>query len=303
VTGLSLLAFLGAGYSHLSKEVFDGICFGDVVRKALQWILAHQDVEGCVGARTPRYLYNHLLCALALTEAYGMTGSNLFKDNAQKAVDFIVAAQTAGKGWRYAAKDGESDTFATGWAVMALKSAELAGLSFPNSAYEGARKWLDEVTEENTHRVGYTAKNTGKVYDAGKNERFTHHETLTAAGMVARIFMDKNGSDPRLSGGVQLLVKDTPRADANEIDYAYWYFGSMALFQYDGPTGTSWKRWNEKMKDVVLKGQRAAKEGEKSGSWEPVDRWSHAGGRVYATAMNALTLEVYYRYANVFGGK
>ena len=37
------------------------------------------------------------------------------------------------------------------------------------------------------------------------------------------------------------------------------------------------------------------------GSWEPIDRWGGEGGRVYATAINALTLEVYYRYANVFG--
>jgi hypothetical protein len=32
-----------------------------------------------------------------------------------------------------------------------------------------------------------------------------------------------------------------------------------------------------------------------------VDRWGFEGGRVYATAINALTLEVYYRYGNVFG--
>ena len=32
-----------------------------------------------------------------------------------------------------------------------------------------------------------------------------------------------------------------------------------------------------------------------------VDRWGFAGGRVYATAINVLTLEVYYRYENVFG--
>ena len=39
----------------------------------------------------------------------------------------------------------------------------------------------------------------------------------------------------------------------------------------------------------------------KDGSWEPSDRWSVEGGRAYATAINALTMEVYYRYANVLG--
>ncbi|GEM_PF-7087366 len=32
------------------------------------------------------------------------------------------------------------------------------------------------------------------------------------------------------------------------------------------------------------------------GSWLANDRWSDEGGRVYTTALGALTLEVYYRY-------
>ncbi|MBK9976081.1 MAG: hypothetical protein IPP14_15010 [Planctomycetes bacterium] len=32
------------------------------------------------------------------------------------------------------------------------------------------------------------------------------------------------------------------------------------------------------------------------GSWDSVDAWGSAGGRVYSTAINCLTLEVYYRY-------
>ena len=34
-----------------------------------------------------------------------------------------------------------------------------------------------------------------------------------------------------------------------------------------------------------------------------MDRWSSEGGRVYATAMAALTLEVYYRYPRVLALK
>jgi len=38
-----------------------------------------------------------------------------------------------------------------------------------------------------------------------------------------------------------------------------------------------------------------------NGGWLVPDRWCYAGGPIYATALNVLTLEVYYRYANAFG--
>jgi len=36
--------------------------------------------------------------------------------------------------------------------------------------------------------------------------------------------------------------------------------------------------------------------GSLKGSWDPDPVWGGHGGRVYATAMAALTLEVYYRH-------
>jgi hypothetical protein len=304
VAGLSMLAFLGAGYSHLSKDTYDGICFGDVVRRGLQWMAAHQDPEGCVGSRAAqKYMYNHTICALALTEAYGLTGTNLVYEAARKAVDFTLAAQNPGKGWRYSYKCGDNDSSVTGWAVMVLKSAELSALPVPPAGYDGTRAWYDEATEESYARVGYTHKGTGKVFVPGLNEHFEHHEALTAIAVMARIFMDKTKADPRVANGADLLLRDKPRWEGNAIDFYYWYYASLALFQYDGPKGAKWKQWNEPMAGALVKNQNAAPTGCRAGSWEPVDRWSPEGGRVYATAINALTLEVYYRYANVFGGR
>jgi len=304
VTGLALLAFLGAGYSHLSKDTHDGICFGHVVRNGLQWMEKNQDPEGCIGSRNAqKYMYNHTICALALSEAYGLTLSNLFKERAQKAVDFTIASQNPGLGWRYSYRCGDNDSSVSGWAVMVLKSAELSQLSFPRTGYDGARAWYDEVTEENYYRVGYTHKGTGKVFVPGLNEQFKHHEALTAIAVMSRIFMDRNRSDARLGGGCELLVRDLPKWEGNDIDFYYWYYASLALFQYDGPKGPKWSQWNEKMKDALVLNQNVKSAGCKSGSWEPIDRWACEGGRVYGTAINALTLEVYYRYANVFGTK
>ena len=250
-----------------------------------------------------KYMYNHTVAALALSEAYGMTASSPLKEPAQKAIDFVVASQNPGKGWRYSAKCGDNDTSVSGWAIMALKSAELSELVFPKeTAYQGAIAWLNETTDTNGYaRVGYNARGTGKVYVPGKNEQFDHHESMSAVAVMSRIFMQKRKTEPALNA-VNLLVTDLPEWKTNKIDFYYWYYTSLALFQYDGPDGPMWKKWNEPMKNAIVPNQKTATSGCENGSWDPsMDRWGFEGGRVYAAAINCLTLEVYYRYAHVFG--
>jgi hypothetical protein len=54
------------------------------------------------------------------------------------------------------------------------------------------------------------------------------------------------------------------------------------------------------MREALL--SRQVKEGPSAGSWEPNDLWSGYGGRVFATSMAALMLEVYYRFLPIYGG-
>ena len=301
VTALSLLAFLGGGFSHLSRdEIRDPqlpgrtLKFGEVVRNGVKWLMAQQDADGCIGPRRGHYMYNHAIAALALSEAFGMTNAGPLAGPAQKAIDFLTAVQNPGKGWRYSAKCGDNDTSVTGWAAMALKSADLSGLTFPKESYDGIRAWLDDVTETSYGRAGYTRKPS-----ANARERWL---SPTSIGIMSRIFIDKNRSDPRLANGCDQLLQVKPVWQEGRIDFYYWYYASLALFQFDGPDGSKWRSWNENMKSALVKNQEPGSAGCRSGSWDPLDMWSRAGGgRVYATAINALTLEVYYRYANVFG--
>jgi hypothetical protein len=255
--------------------------------------MSQQDTEGCIGPRAGHYLYNHAIGTLALSEAYGMTNASTLAAAAQKALDFLAAAQNPGKGWRYSARSGDNDTSVTGWAAMALKSADLSGLIYPKECSDGIRAWLDEVTEPTYGRAGYMHKPS-----AGR-ERWP---SPTAIAIMSRIFMDKNRADPRLSTGCDALLGLKPVWEEGRIDYYFWYYASLALFQFDGPTGGKWRAWNEDMKAALVKHQNGGSTGCRNGSWEPLDIWARAGGgRVYSTAINALTLEVYYRYANVFG--
>ena len=55
------------------------------------------------------------------------------------------------------------------------------------------------------------------------------------------------------------------------------------------------------MEKALLPHQRT--DGNFEGSWDPIGPWGKDGGRVYSTAMGALMLEVYYRYAKVLGAR
>jgi hypothetical protein len=303
VTALALLAFLGAGHTHLSKsEVPNPVLpakihdFGDVVRKATRWLMARQDREGCVGERGVKYMYGHALATEALCEAFGMAPAETLKEAAQKAVDFLAAAQNPGKGWRYSAKCGDNDSSVTAWAVMALKSAELSRLRVPDRWYEGALAWYDEATDKNGYyRTGYVGRGSCRLLIPSRGEEFDDHPSMSGAAIVSRILMGTLKADPTLAAR-HMLLGDLPEWKSYKIDFYYWFIGSLALFQFDGPDGLLWKKWREPVMNAILSNQKSARDGCACGSWDAGDRWSSEGGRVYATALNALTLETEYRF-------
>jgi hypothetical protein len=303
VTGLALLAFLGSGYSTLSEDEFPDplkggtLKFGQVVDRGLRWLVAHQDRDGCVGERGMKYIYNHSIATIALCEARSMTRAEFLGVPARKATEFLVGSQNRGRAWRYSEKCGDNDTSVTSWAVMALQAAQVSSIPVPRAAFDGALAWLDEVSETSGYyRAGYTARGTGKVFVPGKNESFDDHPAMSAIAVAARLFIQRRKTEPAL-GAVNLLIADLPEWKANRIDFYYWHHATQAVFQYDGPEGAMWKRWSEPMKNALVPNQKTRKDGCQDGSWDPSgDRWGSEGGRVYATALNALTLETYYRY-------
>ncbi len=286
LTGLALLGFLGAGNTSTVGE------FKEEVRKAQQYLLKIQDEQGCFGPQDKLYMYNHAIATLAMTEAYSISNYNaLLKTSAQKAVNFIVYAQNPGKAWRYTARCNENDTSVTGWCVMALKSAKIGGLEVPNQCFEWAKSFLDSMTDRTIYFVGYTSNDRKYVQVP---------ECMTAVAMTARVFMGADPKDLNLIGGAGLLQNNPPLWGTYKgimmIDYYYWYYGTMAMFQMGG---SYWTQWNDKMKIAIVDHQ--VREGCCAGSWPIADRWSQeSGGRIYATAINVLSLEIYYRYAKVF---
>ena len=339
LTGLALLAFLGNGKDHTAKQtVVDTVRakrtrLGEVVKNGLQWLRTRQASHPDGRFSDDGHIYNEALATLAMCEAYGLSGHQAWKEPAQKGLDFLVAAQrlnpsgTGLWGWRYESrtwiegpegkaafpdekewrtKQHESDISATAWVVMALKSGELAGLTVPEAAMHGAMDFVNYVTVKDG-RVAYMDPLQVGRKIAGDGDQYDFHiATLGALGMCVRTFAEKNIDDPSLELGAKQLVADLPDVSKNKlsVDYYYWYYGTLALNQFDGPaspkrSGKYWNAWNKALTETLLPTQDEAKTCA-GGGWTIPDRWSHAGGPIYRTATNVLTLEVYYRYENAF---
>ena len=92
-TGLALLAFLGAGYDHYDDK------YSPQIRQGLEYLVKNQKSDGDLFVTMDSlsnksvWLYSHGIAAIALCEAVGMTGDAELRGPAQKAIDFIVAAQ------------------------------------------------------------------------------------------------------------------------------------------------------------------------------------------------------------------
>jgi hypothetical protein len=280
-TGLALLPFLGAGQTHKSKGPYQ-----TRINKGILWLVKQQDADGDLSGKCFQPMYAHGIATLALCEAYGLTRDPNVGNAAQKAVLYIEQAQNEGTGgWRYVPQEA-GDTSVFGWQIMALKSAQLAGLSVNSVVLENAHKWLHSVAKGKYLGL-YSYQPYGEV-----------RLSMTAVGMLCTQYLGVGRNDPPMLEGMQYLIDNLPDNTVNRDTY-YWYYATLAMHNFGGP---EWDAWNRKMRRVLVNSQ--IKEGCASGSWDPaqptVDVWGIRGGRLMMTTFNALTLEVYYRYLPLF---
>lgn len=287
-TGIALLPFLAAGYTHKGapKEAKSSK-YPQQIDLGIKYLLSKQTRSGDFDADS---MYDHAIATMALCEAYGMTADKRLQSHAQSAVDFIVKAQHSGGGWRYSPGQA-GDTSVTGWQIQALKSAHLAGLRIPKETLAKANGFLDSVAAGSPNGSTY-----GYVNKGGS-------PSMTAVGLLCRQYLGWGPKNPGLIGGVDVLKKQPPRdirnpEDNKPIDIYYYYYATQVMHFYGGP---DWHEfWNPKMRDWLLNLQVTGN-GPNAGSWNPDGTITgSAGGRLLATCLSLLTQEVYYRHLPLY---
>ncbi len=274
ISGLALLAFLGAGHTHLEGPYRKNVQLG------LEYLLRNQTSDGSLAGQARLYarMYCHGMALMAVGEAYAMTGDERMLPYLKTGIHYTVAAQhQTNGGWRYRVGDrGDMSQF--GWQLMALKSAEQAGIAIPPRTQTGMERFLS----------GAEAGEFGGLAAYRPQERPS--VTMTAEALACRLLLGVNSHDAQLREATDYLLGEVPGSGTD--NFYYWYYASLSLSQLGGE---DWELWNQAMSERLLQTQRT--EGDAAGSWDPVTVWGAHGGRAYTTALGALCLEVYYRYA------
>ncbi|HEV7279797.1 MAG TPA: hypothetical protein VGN57_06240 [Pirellulaceae bacterium] len=276
-TSMALLAFLGDGHTPMEGE------FRQAMTKGADALLRLQDSDGnfYVGPDGQHRLYTQAQATIAVCELYGMTGDERFRKAAELAVEYCVRSQAPEGGWRYYPGQ-ESDTSVTGWFVMALKSAEMAGIDVPQESFDRISGYLDRVQDEEGWRYKY------RIIERDFSK------TMTAEGILCRQYLGWQRDDLRMKKGVDYLLQSPIATDEREI--YYWYYASQTMHHYGG---AEWEAWNENLREVLPAIQE--KKGREQGSWSPRDdEWGSVGGRLFMTSLCLYTLEIYYRHLPLY---
>ena len=290
-TGLALLCFLGAGYTHHEGR------FQDTVAEGLYYLQQKMLMNSMGGDLRDRSvlseqqgnvlliqkngdMYSHGIATLALCEAYAMSHDERLVGPAQEAVNFIVNAQHEQGGWRY--EPGEpGDLSVTGWQITALKSALHGKLRVPRHVWYRASEFLDSVQDDRGAAYGYQ--------EPTKKKR-----SMSVVGLFARMMLGWPHDHRPLLKGISKIADQGPHQN-----HMYFNYYASQVLRHHG--GSGWKRWNPRMRDYLVELQ--ATEGHETGSWYIDENWSDRGGRLYTTTLAILTLEVYYRYMPMYQEK
>ena len=329
-TAMALLALQGAGNTPTTGE------HKEAVRDAWRSLIKTQTDAGNFAPASDEHtsaagrMYGHGQITIALCEAYGLTRDVKLEQAAQAAIRYALAAQLPDGGWRYHLPDTDESGFLeswknrgdlsmTGWFLLALKTAEMAGLQTP--AIEEAFLRVDDFL--NQLRI---VSDDPDANDLGYDYQFNplnpvkkFQPAISAEAILGKLFLGTTPDDHHVRAVVDRLLAESPIAfpeslrkggravefaaiDPRSMNHAVkniyaWYYITQVCHHVGGRV---WREWNADMCTLLPENQEAG--GFQRGSWSPAhDLYGVKGGRLFTTALCACMLETYYRHLSLYG--
>ena len=265
------MAFLSTGNLPGEGE------YGRSVTAGEQYLLGQIQPDGLFrGVDQGKYMYNHGIATVALSELYGETRSPALRQGLEQLVGVIVHGQSPVGGWRYRPDSKDADISVTVLQVAALRAAKNAGLAAPQETIDRAMAYIGKC---------YNEKGGGFAYQFGGAPGFAR----TAAAIYS-LQVCGEYDDPKIMKGSDYLF-------AHGTDKEEWwpygcYYAAPAQYMIGGDV---WRRWYEMMNTRLL--STVIRDGGMN-YWD--EKRSQRMGPVYDTAVFVTVLAMPYHYIPLY---
>ena len=272
-TGMAVLCYLSNG-----DLPADNSTNGKALKKGLDWLLSQIRENGALqdGDR----MYGQAIGTLALSEAFNLTKNETYGEPLEKLINvFAVTQHPESGGWRYYGypTDKKADTSVTGWVVMAIQSAEYAGVEIPEEMTKKIGTFFKTVASGKEGGLyGYTP---GKIKPSTTSIGMYCQQLLgTLKGKQqdeSALYLDLHRPDPKHSHQVIGCGK-----------YHYWFYGTFAMYLHGG---RKWADWDDKLHPALIEYQ------EDDGHWGAAGPFAKKEGDVISTCWAIMALNAKYR--------
>lgn len=275
VTSLAVLAMLGDGNTMRAGP------HKGAVKTGIKWLREQQAVDGAFAEATGP----HILATLAFSEAFILSNYTLLKPICAKGLTCLAGRRHPDGGWRTTTDAEHSDPSLTLWAVTLLATGSGFGLVKSDAPLEGVSDWMagPRATSVRDHGIlGFPvppARQAEVANDQVMANVFTRYWLgIRSHAKAQKIALERARSLPR----------EWAAGPGRKLSINEWYCSTHALVQAG----------DEAVVNAICAAlaSKQVAEGDERGSWDPIDVWGKAGGRVWMTAMAVLVLEAPYRY-------
>ncbi|MDD7986035.1 terpene cyclase/mutase family protein [Lentisphaera marina] len=269
-TSLCLMAFMSMGNLPGEGE------YGHVIGKGVNWVVDQAKPNGLIQysnqEKQAAVMYGHALATLMLSEAWGQSRNEKIGKVLRNAVKLILEVQGKKGGWGYKSVPEDGDTSVMVMQIIALKSAQDAGIYVPQKTIQKALSLIKTRFNETQKMYGYSSTKISK-----------NNYGSSAAGTCIMFICGENEkkyTSDTVGALLKIMKNDPKKQKVGHIPY-FLYYASVASY-FEG--GNSYREWAKMLEKYLIREQKS------KGEW----------GSYYQTAFCILGASLPYQYIPVY---
>ncbi len=289
VTGLVLLAFMGAGYDDERPGAYR-----ETVARGLAYLEQTQAKDGWFGSpNDPHATWSQAIATRAMSEDARISNRERWRLSARVGLRRIAAESPPRWPWQDGATPADDNVLVTAWALLAATDGPDA---VDRSLARKLLAWLERYVEDQGVTTAPTSTRVATASAPARLPRFGDRAMAAAAALLARDRLSLTETEvvARHRKVIETQLRDWSDPTAS-IDPQAWYFVGQEAFSCGGAL---WETFREQSKRVVV--GRMRRDGCARGSWDPSDPFCRMAGRTANSAIMTLSFQLHWRIKVIY---